>query len=224
VLHRVREIVKPLVPPRLRADANRAVFAAVGVALHGDAVECPCCGRRYRRFVRYPTEYCPGCGSYERQRALCLYLESHPQLVEGDILQIGPERSTRERFGPRARSWLGVDLDPDHPLADRTMDVLRLDLDDEGFDLVLCAHVIDLVEPHDDAVAELYRVTRVGGTAVIQAPWRFVRGETDRYAERLERAGFRAAPTLIDEQRDERLRAHYGLDSDDPMFVCLRTS
>jgi SAM-dependent methyltransferase len=220
LLHRVRELVRPIVPRRLRTAANRTVFAAVGLALKGSGVQCTCCGRSYRHFPRYPTEYCPNCGSYERQRLLCLYLDERTELVGGDVLQVGPERSIRNRYRQRARSWLAVDVDPGNPLADETMDVRHLGLADASFDLVLCAHVLDIVEPHDQGVAELRRVTRPEGTVLIQAPWRSVKGMPDAYAKRLEAADFHVEPTLLDEQRDEERRRHLGLDSDAPIFVC----
>jgi SAM-dependent methyltransferase len=222
LLHRVREKLRPLVPRRLRGAANRVVFAAVGLALTGDNVHCTCCGHSYRHFVRYPTEYCPNCGSYERHRLLCLYLDRNPDLVAGDVLQVGPERSIKDRYGPRARNWLAVDVDPGNPLADETMDVRGLGLRDAGFDLVLCSHVLDSVEEHDRAVGELHRVTRIGGLTLIQAPWRDVKGMPDAYAKRLEGTGFRVTPQLLPEQTDEVQRKRFGLDSDDPLFVCRR--
>ena len=222
LLHRVRERIRPLVPPQLRGAANRAIFTVVGLALRGDAVRCPCCSHSYRRFVRYPTEYCPACGSYERQRLLCLYLDGSPDLVAGDVLQVGPERSIKDRYQPRARRWLAVDIDPANPLADETMDVRSLGLPDGAFDFVVCSHVLDIVEEHDLAVAELYRVTRAGGTVLIQAPWRSVKGMPDVYAKRLEAVGFRVQPQLLEEQKDEGSRRHYGLHSDEAMFICTR--
>jgi SAM-dependent methyltransferase len=222
LLHRVRERIRPLVPRQLQVAANRAVFSVVALVLRGNAVRCPCCGHSYRRFSRYPTEYCPACGSYERQRLLCLYLDRNPTLLAGDVLQVGPERSIKDRYKPRARRWLAVDAEPAHPLADETMDVRSLALPDEAFDFVLCSHVLDIVEEHDEAVAELHRVTRLGGTVLIQAPWRSVKGMPDVYAKRLERAGFRVTPQLLEEQTDEVVRRRFGLDSDDPLFVCRR--
>jgi SAM-dependent methyltransferase len=220
VLHRVRELVRPLVPRRLRFAANRAVFAAVGLALSGDAVRCTCCGRSYRRFVRYPSEYCPNCGAYERQRLLCLFLDRRPDVVAGDVLHVGPERSIMNRYRRRARSWLAVDVDPGNTLADKTMDVRSLELADASFDLVLCAHVLDMVEPHDQGVAELRRVTRADGTVMIQVPWLSVKGAPEMYAKRLETVGFDVEPTLLPEQQDEAQRRRLGLDSDAPIFVC----
>ena len=92
----------------------------------------------------------------------------------------------------------------------------------EAFDFVLCSHVLDIVEEHDQAVGELYRVTRPGGTVLIQAPWRSVKGMPDAYARRLEGAGFRVTPELLEEQTDETTRRLYGLHSDEALFICRR--
>lgn len=219
-LHRLRERVRPLVPRKLRASVNRAVFRAVGLGLRGHGVECPCCGRTYRRFVRYPSEYCPGCGSYERQRLLCLFLDRNPHLVRGDVLHIGPEAAVIARYRARARSWLAADVDPDHPLADAELDVAALPLADESFDLVLCSHVLDVVDRHDDAVRELRRVTRPGGTVLIQAPRRGASASPEAYAVRLRALGLHVDLRLLPEQQDEATRRRLGLDADDPLFVC----
>lgn len=220
LLHRVRERVRPLVPRRLRTAANRAVFAAVGLAVRGHAVECACCGRTYRRFVRYPSEYCPGCGSYERQRLLCLFLDRSLDLVRGDVLHVGPEAGVMARYGPSAASWTAVDLDPGHPLADATMDVTALALPDASFDLVLCSHVLDVVSDHEAGVRELRRVTRPSGAVLVQAPRRGASASPATYAVRLRAAGFHVQPVLLPEQGDEAERRRLGLDADDPIFVC----
>ena len=220
-LHRVRERLRPLVPRRFQRQANRAAFAIVGVALKGNAVECPCCGRSYRRWVDYPSAYCPGCGSYERQRLLCLYIDRQPELVRGDVLQVGPDAGVMARHRDEARSWLAVDIDPGHPLIDHVMDVTSLTLEDGTVDLVLCAHVLDLVHDHDAALRELYRVTRPGGTVLIQAPRRAV-PSPEHYAERLRTLGFEVSVASLPEQTDEPMRRRLGLDDDEPIFVCER--
>jgi SAM-dependent methyltransferase len=220
-LHGVRERLKPLVPPRVRRKVNRAAFALVGLALRGDAVRCPCCGRSFRRFIDYPSAYCAGCGAYERHRLLCLYLDPHPELVAGDVLQVGPEATVIARYGGNAESWLSVDLDPAHPLGDQVMDVMDLALEDASFDLVLCAHVIDLVADRDKAVHELHRVTRPGGTALIQSPRRDFPKGPDEYAVQLTAQGFEVTVVRLPEQQDNQLCRRFGLD-DEPIFACLR--
>lgn len=222
LLHRVRERVRPLVPRSLRSSANRALFGAIGLALEGRGVRCSCCGKTYRHFVRYPSEYCPGCGAYERQRQLCLYLDRNPELVAGDVLHVAPEHAVVARVRPRARSWLSIDLDPGYPGIDRAMDVTALGLDDASFDLVLCSHVLDVVERHDDALRELYRVTRPGGVTLIQAPRRGASTSPDAYAVRLRASGFHVEQVLLPEQENEATRRHLGLDAGDPIFACSR--
>jgi SAM-dependent methyltransferase len=221
-LHRIRERLRPIVPRRFWLPLNRAAFRLVGLALRGDAVHCPCCGRSFRRFVRYPTAYCPGCGSYDRQRLLCLYLDRHPELVTGDVLHFAPEQPILDRYRARARSWLATDIDPEHPLVDRPLDITKLELPDSSVDLVLCAAVLDIVEPHDDAVAELYRVVRPGGTAIIQMSRHSVNRNPDLYAERLGFSGFRVEQEVLPEQTDKAARRRLGLDSDGPLFLCRR--
>jgi SAM-dependent methyltransferase len=221
-LHRIRERLRPLVPRRLHDETNRAGFALVGLALRGSAVHCPCCGRSYRRFVAYPVAYCPGCGSYDRQRLLCLYLDRNPELVAGDVLHFAPERSIMDRYRPRARSWLAADLDSGHALIDRTLDITQLDLPDASFDLVLCAAVLDIVEPHDEAVRELHRVARPGGTVIVQMSRYSVNRAPELYAERLREPGFDVEPVVLPEQLDESERTRLGLDIDGPLFVCRR--
>ena len=220
-LHGIRERLKPLVPRRVRRQVNRATFAVVGVALRGDAVHCSCCGRSYRRFVDYPSAYCPGCGAYERHRLLCLYLDRHRELLGGDVLQVGPEAAVIARYAGDVHSWLSVDLDPAHPLADRVMDVMDLALEDASVDLVLCAHVLDIVADRDVAVRELHRVTRPGGTALIQSPRSDFPKGPDEYAARLSAQGFGVTVVLLPEQQDNQLRRRFGLDHG-PIFACLR--
>lgn len=222
LLHRARMSVRPLVPRRLQRKVNRAAFRVVGLALRGTGVHCPCCGRSYRRFVDYPSAYCPGCGAYERHRLLCLYLDRRPELVTGDVLHVGPEAIVIARYGRSAKSWLSVDIDPQHPLVDRVMDVQELLLPDESFDLVICTQVLDLAEDRARGVRELHRVTRPGGVALIQAPRRDVRHGPEAYAKQLREPGFDVSVEWLPEQKDERVRRRLGLDDDEPIFACLR--
>jgi SAM-dependent methyltransferase len=50
------------------------------------------------------------------------------------------------------------------------MDITRMPLPDSSFDIILCSHVLEHVEDDRRAMAEMYRVLRPGGSAIIQVP------------------------------------------------------
>lgn len=213
LLHRSRTAARQLVPRRLRPAATAGAFAVVAVALRGHNVSCSCCGGRFRRFLDYPTLYCPGCGAYERHRQLCLFLDRNVDLVAGaDVLHVGPEKCIIDRFRPWSTSWLAVDLD--HPRADRQMDVQQLDLPSCSFDTVLCAHVLDAVPDPARASTELYRVLRPNGTLLLHTPDR-------RDIPPVIAAGFEVETIVLDEQRNEPDRGRLGLDPL-PLYRCTR--
>ncbi|MEO5575633.1 MAG: methyltransferase domain-containing protein [Gaiellaceae bacterium] len=185
-LHRLRTAVRPLVPRRFHALATRAVGHAIALALKGNRVSCPCCGARLRRFVVYPSLYCPRCGSYERHRLLALHLQRHPELLAPPLrlLQVSPDR-------PLARLLIRegierVSIDIDNPNVDLEMDVHELAFPDETFDAVLALSVLDAVADQPQALAELHRVLRRGGRAIFQVSV----PEQPRLAASLIEAGF----------------------------------
>jgi SAM-dependent methyltransferase len=174
-------------------------------------VHCPCCSRGFRRFLEYPTALCPGCGSYERQRLLCLYLDAHPDLLteETSVLHVAPEDCIRDCVQRRRpRAYLSIDLE--HPEAMRRMDVTRLELPDASYDLILVSHVLDEVADESAALCELHRVLRPGGTAIVQAPAAGNR-EEGRLATALTSTGFAVSVESVPEQADPVKSAHLGL-------------
>jgi SAM-dependent methyltransferase len=143
----------------------------------GEGVECPCCGGRFRRFVPYgvrprrPEAQCPGCGAVERHRLLWLYLRERTDLLTRPqrLLHVAPEEvfAARLRALPSLR-YLSADLAS--PLAMLRADVQRLPLPDACFDAILCHHVLEHVPDDRAALAELRRVLRPGGWAILQSP------------------------------------------------------
>lgn len=151
-----------------RSLRRRAAYA-------GRRVECPCCRRRYRRFADHPRgrreAICPGCGSAERHRLLWRYLEQNAALLAPgrSILHFAPEpgieRALRLREGI---DYVTADLDPD--AAAVTADITALPFDDAMFDLVLCSHVLEHVPDDRTALAEIRRVLKPGGEALLMHP------------------------------------------------------
>jgi len=219
VLHRLRFGVKRLLPVALHSAAKRAMLAATAVALRGDSVECPCCGRTFRRFLAYPGLFCPGCSSYERHRFMWLVFERRPELLAGreGVLHVGPEPCVvriLERAG--VAGYLSIDLIPGRAM--RAMNLTNLDLPDDSFDLALCSHVLDEAENRDDdrlrALTELRRVVRPGGLALFgtMVPLQ------ERLEARLARAGFDVEILVAGELGPDAVR-RYGLLADERLYL-----
>lgn len=132
--------------------------------------------RTFKPNAKRKRVYCPVCGSLERHRLLWLYFKNETPLFRDRLrmLHVAPEncfvRRFRRRFG---LDYLSIDLKS--PLADRKMDLCRLELEDESFDVFYAGHVLEHVPDDRRALTEIRRVLKPGGWAVIMVP---VSGET----------------------------------------------
>jgi SAM-dependent methyltransferase len=90
------------------------------------------------------------------------------------VLEIAPTRA----FGNACRAAGDIDyvsVDKASPLAMARMDVQRLGLREQTFDVVVCYHVLDYVADDRAAVREIHRVLKAGGIGFLQE--RVVRGQ-----------------------------------------------
>ena len=216
-LHRIRTVVRPLVPRRFHAVATRAVGEVVAIGLSGTGVSCPCCGARLRRFVAYPSLYCPRCGSYERHRLLALQLQRDPGLLSPPLrlLQVSPDRPLERLLAGRGVERVSIDLD--NPNVDLLMDVHALGFPDESFDAVLALHVVDAVADQQRALAELHRVLRPDGRAIFQVPV----PEQRRLLANLAGAGFDTEILRGDDFGADAVNT-YALIPEEETYVCRR--
>lgn len=218
VLHRLRMYVRPLVPNRLRPFATRIAGRLVARALAGDAVSCPCCGVCLKRFVAYPSLYCPRCGSYERHRMLALHLERRPDLLAPPLtlLQVSPDRPLEPLLARDGIERVSIDLDD--TTVDLRMDVEDLAFEDESFDAILALAVLDVVGDQPRALAELRRVLRPGGLAVFQVAV----PEQPRLVANLARSGFEPEIVRASDLGPDAL-ATYALSAAEETYLCRRT-
>jgi SAM-dependent methyltransferase len=138
----------------------------------GRGRECPCCGRRFRRFratgqPSRPDTACPFCNSVERHRLLALLIESRPELVSGRVLHFAPERALGSQLRSRASEYVTTDLS-EH--SDVTADIVDLPFPAQRWDTILCSHVLEHVPDDRTAMRELRRVLASDGRAIILVP------------------------------------------------------
>ncbi|NNG04972.1 MAG: class I SAM-dependent methyltransferase [Inquilinus sp.] len=164
-----------------RGPARRA--GAPGV------LECPICGQRAARFLRFGlagrrNAQCPGCGSVERHRMLWLYLGQHTDLLRARhrVLHTAPESCFEARL--RARPNLRYrSVDRYNPAADVQADLIDLPFADGDFDVLLTSHVLEHIRDDRAAMAELARVVQPGGWAVVMVPYDPRRPRTEEGAD-----------------------------------------
>jgi SAM-dependent methyltransferase len=224
VLHSLRVAAKRLFPGSTHGLAKAVVLRAAALALHGDGVECPCCRRRYRRFLQYPSLFCPGCSSFERHRFLCLYLGGHLELLAGrrSVLHVSPEPCIERLLrGHGFAEYLSIDLE--YRLAMRKMDVTKLEFGDGSFDTVVCSHVLDAVADLPRALSELNRVLEPGGLALLTTP-AIPRDTPERFAQSLREAGFDVEVLTAAEAVSDAEARRYGIDRAETLYAARRAA
>lgn len=163
---------------RLRRLAQLLLLPArLGVRRH-----CACCELSFRNFLPFygkSNVRCPFCNSLPRQRFQSYLLgELLTTGAKFDLLHFAPEFSHYRRLkrDPRVRSVTadallsfipGVCVRPDV-----VADIRDLPFPGASFDLLLCNHVLEHIVEDDRAIAELHRVLRPGGTALVTVPVR----------------------------------------------------
>jgi SAM-dependent methyltransferase len=111
---------------------------------------------------------CPRCKSVERYRLIKLWLDRYGDVVRGsDVLHFAPEKSLKILIKPIAKTYCTADIQAGR--ADIVLDIEAMDLPDAAFDCVFCLHVLEHVDDKR-ALAEIYRVLRPGGFAIIMIP------------------------------------------------------
>ena len=137
----------------------------------------PIDGSSYRKFLSYGYQsirhnaLCPGTLSLERHRLLWLYLDRETDFLKLplNVLHIAPEQVFYKKF-KNFHHWKYITADLTSPLADFKVDICKLPFDNSCYDLILCNHVLEHVKDHIQAISELHRVLKKGGTLIAQVP------------------------------------------------------
>lgn len=158
---------------------------------------CPVCGSQPASFTPLPEFYldnarrhgfahfgkgemisletytCAHCGASDRERIYALWID---QQIEKKLFSTGTRAI---HFAPEAAlskklkdlgffDYKTADLLMDD--VDYKVDMMKMPFDDEIFDFFICSHVLEHVESDDQAIKELYRITKPGGRGILMAP------------------------------------------------------
>lgn len=150
------------------------------LALKGDKVKCPTCGKGAMAFLPAgspprPHSLCIYCGSRERTRMMALALSKRGLPKSGQrILHVAPDKSLRERLqgAPGVTYVAGDKMEPGYSYPPGTiyLDITEIKFPDDHFDVIICSHVLEHVPDDRKAMRELLRVLKPGGTAILQVP------------------------------------------------------
>ena len=166
------------VPRKYLQRVSTVGVRIAGLFYVGNEVQCPICGKHYRKFLPYgrikPREnaLCPNCLSLERHRLMWLYLKEKTPFFSSnlDVLHIAPEVCFIRRFEKLHGSGY-VTADIESPLAKIKMDIHQIPFGENTFDVVLCNHVLEHVGDDIKAMQEIHRVLKPGGFAILQVPF-----------------------------------------------------
>jgi len=117
---------------------------------------------------------CPRCGAHDRERHLFMYLEKTGLLADmrgKSVLHFAPEkRLARCILATRPECYVRCDLYPQTPEIVR-VDMLAMQFEAASFDMLIANHVLEHVADDMQALAEIRRVLKVGGYAILQTPY-----------------------------------------------------
>jgi SAM-dependent methyltransferase len=127
-------------------------------------------GGGYKKNVK-----CPNCGSTDRGRLLYLFFTLRTDIFRRKtrVLHIAPNRNiAKVLYENKNIDYVCGALQPDEfkDLGAVRVDVTKINFGDNGFDVVICNHVLEHVADDAGAMREIHRVLKADGFAVLQVP------------------------------------------------------
>jgi SAM-dependent methyltransferase len=167
------EVLKRLMPRGLLIANETRLRRVMSWLYRGRKHRCNVCGYGLSRFIRTRDDLmCPRCGSLMRNRRLFALLQEGLLPQGTRVLDFSPSRALYRALKATTGIHYTASDFADEFVADEHFDLTKLDVADESVDLLICFHVLEHIENDADAMAEIHRVLRIGGKALIQTPFK----------------------------------------------------
>ncbi|HEY4788109.1 MAG TPA: methyltransferase domain-containing protein [Bacteroidales bacterium] len=170
---KIKNLVKGIIPKRVLFKAEPWLRPLLYQFYRGNNFQCNICNKQLRRFISLGEDkLCPYCGSLSRTRRLWDIL--YAQFLEKGsvILDFSPARCVYRGLKKNTSiHYVGSDLSGDF-LSDVRFDITNIDVESNKFDVIICYHVLEHIENDSQAMKELYRVLREGGSCIVQTPFK----------------------------------------------------
>jgi SAM-dependent methyltransferase len=228
----------------------------VGLFYRGNQVECPICNHHYKKFLPYgrinsrENALCPNCLSLERHRLIWLYLMKKTNFFSKKltVLHVAPEHCFIKPF-EKQHNGTYITADIESPLAKVKMDIHKIPLGDNYFDVILCNHVLEHVKDDIQVIQEFHRVLKPMGWAILQIPffspipehtfednsitdaWKreriFGQGDHVRkygkdYTQRIERSGLRVEEDKFCSAFSKEDAYHFGISRHEIIYKAIK--
>lgn len=271
----IRKVLKKIIPSAVFDDFKYFIKGISLNFLHTNRYYCPICKNKIFEFMRLSDDYvvmwdkyqfmhsifcletfnylhhhCPVCNSSDRNRLYALYFEIKSSDLQGadlkyNFLDVAPDAELAKWFKKlRFINYRSVDLHM--PGVDDNADITDMKIYESGqFDIILCSHVLEHIPDDRKAMAELYRVLKPGGFAIIMVPialnldddfenpectteadrWKYF-GQNDHvrmyskrgFVNKLEKTGFRIKQLGVDSFGEEVFEK-YGINLKSILYV-----
>jgi SAM-dependent methyltransferase len=126
--------------------------------------------------LNYDLCNCPVCFSSDRERLYLLYLKefvfnklTKDELLTYRILDFAPNDFFYKKIKSFGVNYFSADLFK--PNVDFKIDICNMtSIEDASFNFLICSHILEHVENPNNAIAELYRILKSNGVAIIMVP------------------------------------------------------
>jgi predicted SAM-dependent methyltransferase len=156
-----------------KRSVNMWKHLAVRTYLAKKCFSCPICNYQGPLLnVKRRQDVCPNCGSVERHRLQFLVFQKlckNYNISQMSILHVAPEAFFKSIFKKQFLKYIAIDISK-RKIIDCQADLRNLPFKDNTFDSVFASHVLEHIQDDEKAIAEVRRVIKSGGIAILPVP------------------------------------------------------